>query len=113
RPGARRILEARNGAGDIEHGALDRLGVGVSRQRRQLSVERLQRFALYFVRRAEDLRRLDEIVVVADRIADELIKLRMRLRGNAFHMAENETPEHALVMGIRRAGKVEEHREGD
>ena len=37
----------------------------------------------------------------------------MGLRRHARHVAEDEAPHHALVVRVRRGGKVEEHGEGD
>src|SRR5690554_4777353 len=60
--------------------ALNALGKRALRQFGETPLELGERGTLLFVRRAIALRRLDEIVEVADRVADQLIEQGMLLR---------------------------------
>ena len=73
-------------------------------------LEGLERRPLLGVGGAEHLRRRDEIVVVAHRIADQFVELRMALRRHPRHVAEDEAPQHVLVVGVGGRREVEQHR---
>ena len=71
-----------------------------------------KRLALDRVGHAEALRRLHEVVVVAHRIADQLVELRVRSPSSRpARCRDDEAPQHVRVLGVRGAGEIEQHRE--
>ena len=97
----------------LEHRALNGLGVRVRGQRREGGGEVSQRRALKRFGIAELFFDPHEVVVIGDRVLHQTGEQRFGVRCGIWVVAADEAPEHGGRFGVRHAGEVQQHGEGD
>src|SRR6185437_11865629 len=97
---------------DLEDEVLQRLGVRRSLERGEAGGQVLERRALLVGRGAEHLGGLHPVVEIAHGIASQPVEIGMRGGGGAGHVARDEPPQHAHVLGIGGRNEIEQQAEG-
>ena len=84
---------------DLVDFELDRLRVGIFRERREPRVEVAQRRRLHLRRRAMVERIGDEVTEIGEGVIEPLVEFGMGLGRRAGRIALHEAPEQVLVVG--------------